>query len=263
MPMIGGTDVPSQYVADVNAAAAKTGLPAAVVAAQINDESGFRPGVSSGAGAEGIAQFLPSTFASYGTGSPFNVTDAFNAYANYMSALLKQFNGNISDALAAYNAGPGNIAAGAGYASTILANSGSTATSAGKASPGSSLPGAGNTAGVATGSTTSPSGSSGAGSTPTTSGTPSSDSTTNQGQSAISGAGGWDPLNLLGNITGLARDVATVIDYIFGMFGRGQAWRLVFTVVFAAASYAAYRSLVATGAIPDLGKISAPRLAMV
>jgi hypothetical protein len=260
MPQIGGTDVPSQYVSYVDKAAAATGLPAAVVAAQINEESGFQPGVTSSAGAEGIAQFEPGTFASYGTGSPYNVADAFAAYTAYMSALLKQFGGNISDALAAYNAGPDDLAAGAGYASTILSNSGSTATKAGKASSSSPLPGAGNPAGVATGSTTSPSGSTG--STPTTSGTPSSSGTSNQGQSAISGAGGWDPLSLLGDVTGLARDIATVIDYVFGMFGRGQAWRLVFTAVFGAAAYGAYRSLVATGAIPDLGKISTPSLAV-
>lgn len=106
-------------------------------------------------------------------------------------------------------------------------------------------------------------GTAGGGSTPTTSGSPSSSTTTNQGQSAIAGAGGWDPLSLLGDVTGLARDLATVIDYVFGMFGRGQAWRLVFTIICAAAIYGSYRSLVATGAIPDMGKISMPSLAVV
>lgn len=95
--------------------------------------------------------------------------------------------------------------------------------------------------------------------TPTTTGTPGSDSTVNQGQSAITSSGGWDPLGLLDDVTGLARDVATVIDYVFGMFGRGQGWRVVFTLAFAAAIYGAYRSLVATGAIPDLS----PHLSVV
>jgi len=101
------------------------------------------------------------------------------------------------------------------------------------------------------------------GSTPTTSGDTTTSGTSNQGQSAIAGAGGWDPMSLLDNITGLARDLATVIDYVFGMFGRGQGWRLVMTLVFAAAAYGSYRALVATGAIPDMGKISAPSLAVV
>jgi Transglycosylase SLT domain len=255
MPVIGGTDVPQQYVSDVENAASALGIPASVVAAQINDESGFDPTAVSSAGAEGIAQFEPGTFAEYGSGSPDNVSDAFAAYTAYMGALLKQFGGNISEALAAYNAGPDNLAAGAGYASTILGNSGSdatkstgTKTTAGT-TPNNANAGSAGTAGAA----------SSAGTTPTTSGSPTSQTTTNQGQSAITSTGGWDPLSLLGDITGLARDLATVIDYVFGMFGRGQAWRLAMTLVFAAAVYGSYRALVATGAIPDL----TPKLSVV
>lgn len=119
-----GVTVPAQYQPYINQAAQATGLPASVVAAQIQTESGYNPNAVSPAGAEGIAQFLPGTFASYGSGSPFNVADAFNAYENYMSALLKEENGNITNALAAYNAGPGNLSAGMGYATSILSLAG-------------------------------------------------------------------------------------------------------------------------------------------
>lgn len=112
--------VPSKYRSDVATASRKTGIPAAVVAAQIREESGFNPGAVSPTGAEGIAQFEPGTWSSWGHGSPFNAGDAFNAYAAYMSSLLKQEHGNLRDALAAYNAGPGDIQAGMGYANTIL-----------------------------------------------------------------------------------------------------------------------------------------------
>ena len=114
--------VPEKYKDDVSKAAAATGLSAAVVAAQINYESSFRADARSPAGAEGIAQFLPSTFASYGPkgGSPWNPADAFIAYANYMSELLKEEKGSVRKALAAYNAGPGNLSAGYGYADHIL-----------------------------------------------------------------------------------------------------------------------------------------------
>lgn len=115
------TVVPVQYQAMVNQAALDSGVPVNVVIAQINLESGFNPTARSSAGAEGIAQFLPSTFASYGTGSPYNPADAFKAYAAFMKHLLAEFNGNLRDALAAYNAGPGNIQAGMGYANKILA----------------------------------------------------------------------------------------------------------------------------------------------
>ena len=133
--------VPPTYRPWVASAAAGTGLPTTVVAAQIDDESGFNPNVTSGAGAEGIAQFLPSTFRSYSSGSPFNTNNALTAYTKYMSTLLAQYHGNIRNALAAYNAGPGNLAAGYGYADAILgrAGMGSTATASGGTGTATSL----------------------------------------------------------------------------------------------------------------------------
>jgi hypothetical protein len=136
------TAVPAQYQSYVTAAARATGLPEAVVATQINVESSFNPNAVSPAGAEGIAQFEPATFASYGSGSPFNVADAFAAYTKYMSALLKQEGGDIRKALEAYNAGPGNLGAGAGYADLILKDAGTGDTTV--SSPGSkAAPGTG------------------------------------------------------------------------------------------------------------------------
>src|SRR6478609_6459193 len=119
--------VPEKYKDDVSKAAASTGLSPAVVAAQINYESSFNPTAKSPAGAEGIAQFLPGTFAEYGPkgGSPWNPADAFIAYVNYMSELLKEEKGSVRKALAAYNAGPGNLGAGYGYADHILSVAGS------------------------------------------------------------------------------------------------------------------------------------------
>ena len=97
-----------------------TGLTGDVIACQANLESGFQTGVVSPAGAEGWLQFLPSTFASYGTGSPFNPSDAAHAYINFMNVLLKWSGGDVRMALAAYNAGQGNWQAGIGYANEIL-----------------------------------------------------------------------------------------------------------------------------------------------
>jgi hypothetical protein len=117
-------NIPSQYATYVADAAKTLGIPEDVVGAQIQLESDWDPNVVSPAGAEGIAQFEPGTFASYGLGSPFNVTDAFAAYTKYMGALLKQEGGSVQKALEAYNAGPGNLSAGSGYANTILTNAG-------------------------------------------------------------------------------------------------------------------------------------------
>lgn len=127
--------VPRAYRGWVRSASQGTGIPEPIVAAQINEESGFDPTVTSSAGAEGIAQFLPSTFKSYSKGSPFNVQDSLVAYTGYMSALLIGQNGNIRNALAAYNAGPGNLAAGYGYADTILAAAGAPRTASAGSAP--------------------------------------------------------------------------------------------------------------------------------
>lgn len=112
--------IPSQYRQLLQQAAGSTGLPLSVVAAQIDVESSFNPSAVSPAGAQGMAQFMPGTWASYGHGSPFNPADAMAAYAAYMKALIRQEHGDVRKALAAYNAGPGNLAAGYGYADHIL-----------------------------------------------------------------------------------------------------------------------------------------------
>lgn len=68
-------------------------------------ESSFRPGVTSSAGAQGIAQFMPGTAAEWKLDDPFDPEKAIPASAAYLTALKNQF-GNWGLALAAYNAGP-------------------------------------------------------------------------------------------------------------------------------------------------------------
>jgi hypothetical protein len=125
-------------------AAGVVGIPAGVVAAQLNEESGGDPAAVSPTGAEGVAQFEPGTWQGLGCGgSPTNVNNAMTCYAKYMYQLVQQYHGNIRDALAAYNAGPGDLAAGYGYADTILGNAGekTTLTSAGGSGQAANQPG--------------------------------------------------------------------------------------------------------------------------
>lgn len=118
------TKVPKQYQAYVTHASNALGIPEQLVAEQINLESSWNPSAKSNAGAEGIAQFEPATFAKYGKGSPYNVKDAFAAYEAYMGALLKQEHGSIRNALAAYNAGPDRLSDGYTYANMIMQRAG-------------------------------------------------------------------------------------------------------------------------------------------
>lgn len=118
--------VPSAYQQYVNEAAQGTGLPVSVVAAQAQAESNFNSSAVSPTGAEGWLQFEPQTYNAYAPqsgvplNSEFNVADETKVYITYMNSLLKQEGGSVFRALEAYNAGPGNLAAGAGYANGIL-----------------------------------------------------------------------------------------------------------------------------------------------
>lgn len=116
--------IPPQYLPLVVKAAMDTGIPLQIVAAQIQAESNWNPDAVSPAGAVGLTQFMPGTWQSYGTGDIRNGADSITAYTKYMKYLLSLEGGNLQLALADYNAGPGNTAAGMGYATSILQSSG-------------------------------------------------------------------------------------------------------------------------------------------
>jgi hypothetical protein len=102
--------VPARFRAALLASAARWNVSASLLAAQLSAESGFDPYAVSPAGAQGIAQFIPSTAAAYGLRDPFDAAAAIDAQAHLMSDLLRQF-GSAALALAAYNAGPAPVAA--------------------------------------------------------------------------------------------------------------------------------------------------------
>jgi hypothetical protein len=102
--------VPEQFRQMLIESAARYDVSAALLAAQLMAESNFNPAAVSPAGAQGIAQFMPGTAAAYGLDDPFDPAAAIDAQARMMSELLAQF-GSVELALAAYNAGPGAVAA--------------------------------------------------------------------------------------------------------------------------------------------------------
>jgi soluble lytic murein transglycosylase len=94
------------------------GLDPALIAAVIYAESHFRDGQVSAAGAQGLMQLTPATaryIAHKSGGTQFVVDDlgtpqvniAYGAY--YLRYLLRRYDGNVDFALAAYNAGEGNV----------------------------------------------------------------------------------------------------------------------------------------------------------
>ena len=115
--------VPAEYRGFIEQAAEDCpGLPAEVLAAQLQQESGFNPTAVSLAGAQGIAQFMPGTWAAWGRdangnglASPFEPADAINAQGRFMCDLLRRAETSgltgspVELALAGYNAGWGAV----------------------------------------------------------------------------------------------------------------------------------------------------------
>ena len=102
--------VPSQFAPMLTRAAQRWNVSATLLAAQIYAESTFNPFARSRAGALGIAQFMPGTAKAMGLDDPFDANQAIDAQAHLMRDLLRRF-GSVPLALAAYNAGPGAVAA--------------------------------------------------------------------------------------------------------------------------------------------------------
>jgi len=99
----------SKQVCDTLARAAESNdLPVPFFIRLLFQESRFKPGVVSDAGAQGIAQFMPDTAADVGLDNPFDPLQAIPASARLLRSLMQQF-GNLGLAAAAYNAGPKRV----------------------------------------------------------------------------------------------------------------------------------------------------------
>jgi soluble lytic murein transglycosylase-like protein len=95
----------AEIIQKIIAGANNAGIDANIAIEQARQESGFNPNATSYAGAQGLFQFMPGTWAAYGSGSPFDVDNSIAAWARYMGKLLRQFGGRYDLALAGYNSG--------------------------------------------------------------------------------------------------------------------------------------------------------------
>lgn len=103
----GSTDVgATDWRAYAAQAAQRAGIDPALFQRQIQQESNFDPNARSGAGAQGIAQIVPSAHPGV---NPLDPKAALDYAATWMRQLTDRYGGDARKALAAYNAGPGAV----------------------------------------------------------------------------------------------------------------------------------------------------------
>lgn len=98
-----------QYRASIELAASNYALEPALIRAVIHAESGFQPLAQSRRGARGLMQLMPATARQHGVVNSFDSHQNIQAGSAYLAALLQQFAGDQTLALAAYNAGPAAV----------------------------------------------------------------------------------------------------------------------------------------------------------
>lgn len=99
----------SPYDAAIHAAGREFNVDVTLIAAVIKAESDFRVTVVSHKGAQGLMQLMPATARRFGVQNAFDPVANIRGGTRYLRWLLEKFEGNVELALAAYNAGEGNV----------------------------------------------------------------------------------------------------------------------------------------------------------
>ena len=108
-PLRGFTTGNAQVDGYITDAATRHGLDPLLVYSVMHQESSFKQRAISPKGARGLMQLMPGTAARFGVTNIFDPKQNIEGGARYMKFLLNRFDGNLSLALAGYNAGEGAV----------------------------------------------------------------------------------------------------------------------------------------------------------
>lgn len=101
---------PAEFDQIINSCSSEFGVDRSLVKAVIHAESGYNPNAVSSKGAAGLMQLMPSTAQDLKVANSFNPSENIRGGVRYLRFLLDTFKGDVTLALAAYNAGLGNVA---------------------------------------------------------------------------------------------------------------------------------------------------------
>ncbi len=101
---------PAEFDSLISSYANQYGVPKSLVKAVIHAESGYNPNAVSSKGAAGLMQLMPGTAQHLKVSDSFNPSDNIRGGVRYLKFLLDTFKGDVTLALAAYNAGLTKVA---------------------------------------------------------------------------------------------------------------------------------------------------------
>jgi soluble lytic murein transglycosylase-like protein len=101
---------PAEYDSIISSCATKYGVNPCLIKAVIHAESGYNPNAVSRKGASGLMQLMPGTARSLKVSNSFDPQDNVEGGVKYLRFLLDTFRGDVSLAVAAYNAGLNKVA---------------------------------------------------------------------------------------------------------------------------------------------------------